>query len=321
MRKILSIDGGGIRGIIPAMVLTEIEARTKKPISALFDLIAGTSTGGILALGLTKPDHEGRPEHSAESLVDLYTKEGSHIFYQSLWRKIHNLGNLLDAKYPAENIEDTLHRYFSSTCLSQALTNVLVPAYEIERRDTFFFKSSRAKNDPKRDFLMKDAARATSAAPTYFQPKKIPTRDLSEYYALVDGGVFANNPAMCAWAEAQSMYPAENDFLVVSLGTGEVTKPIYYNNAINWGVAHWAQPIFNVVLDGVSDAVDFQIKTLMPDSNDKKWYYRFQVHLDEGSDAMDNTDPVYLRSLKLYAEGLIKENSDLIDNLCKILVQ
>lgn len=78
--KILSIDGGGIRGIIPALILAEIEQRTGKPICQMFDLIAGTSTGGILALGLTRPDDTGQPAYRAEDLVRLYKTEGPVIF-------------------------------------------------------------------------------------------------------------------------------------------------------------------------------------------------------------------------------------------------
>jgi uncharacterized protein len=317
--KILSIDGGGIRGIIPSIILSEIELRTRRPIARLFDLIAGTSTGGIIALGLTKPDHEGKPEHKASDLVRLYEDEGPKIFYQSIFRKINNLGGLLDEKYPSANVEKVLEHYFKNSYLSDALTDVLITAYEIERRDTFFFKSKKAQHNKLRNFLMKDVARATSAAPTYFEPKKIPTEDLAEYYALIDGGIFANNPAMCAYVEAKTMYPHEGDFLLVSLGTGELTKPIYYQDAKNWGLAKWAQPILNVVLDGVNDAVDYQLRMLLKD--EKRKYYRFQVHLDEGSDAMDNTSPIYLRALKLYAEGLIREQSETIDNLCEQLLK
>jgi uncharacterized protein len=103
--RVLSIDGGGIRGIIPAMVLAEIEKRTKKPISELFGLIAGTSTGGILALGLTKPDDRGRPQYTAEELISLYEKEGATIFSRSPWHQLYSLWNLAEEKYSSDGIE------------------------------------------------------------------------------------------------------------------------------------------------------------------------------------------------------------------------
>lgn len=102
--RILSIDGGGIRGIIPAIILASIEERTGKPISALFDLIAGTSTGGILALGLTKPNSSGEPEFSAQHLCTLYERDIPHIFRnpQSWW------GNLLRPKYRSFAFQEVL---------------------------------------------------------------------------------------------------------------------------------------------------------------------------------------------------------------------
>jgi uncharacterized protein len=321
MIKILSIDGGGIRGIIPAIILAEIEKRTNHPIYKLFDLIAGTSTGGVIALGLTKPNEEGKPEYQAQDLARLYEERGDEIFYQSFLNKLTNPGGLFNQKYPSKNIEKILRSYFKETLLSEALTDVLITSYEIERRDTFFFKSTHARKNKTRNFLMKDAARATSAAPTYFEPEKIPTGDLTEYYALVDGGVFANNPAMCALVEAKTMFPDEKDFLVVSLGTGELTRPIYYKDARSWGLAHWSHPILSVVFDGVSDSVDYQLRQLLPTIEDNQKYYRFQIRLDDASDDMDNTKTDNLRALKLYAEGIIREQTDILNSLCQKLIK
>jgi uncharacterized protein len=321
MVKVLSIDGGGIRGIIPALLLWEIEKRTNRPIASLFDLIAGTSTGGIIALGLTKPNHQDQPEYTAEDLVKLYQDDGATIFHQSIFRTINNLGNLLDEKYSSENIDRVLSRYFKNTTIKDALTNILVPGYEIERRQAFFFKSYKALFESNRNFLMKDAARATSAAPTYFEPEKIPTQDLAKYYALIDGGVFAGNPAMCAYVEALTLFPEEKDFLVVSLGTGETTKPIYYQDAKNWGVAQWAKPIFDVVLSGISDTVDYQLMMLLPPSDEIRRYYRFQVRLEKENENLDNVNPQNLRSLQLFAENMIKAQSDTINILCEQLLK
>lgn len=135
------------------------------------------------------------------------------------------MGSIVEEKYPADGIESVLDRYFGTTRLKDALTEVLVPSYEIERRVPFFFKSRYAKEKPEYDFPMKTVARATSAAPTYFEPVQIITDDGLDYYALIDGGVFANNPALCAYAEAIRMFPGAEDFVLVSLGTGELNPP------------------------------------------------------------------------------------------------
>jgi patatin-like phospholipase/acyl hydrolase len=217
--RILSIDGGGIRGIIPATVLAELELRTGRRIAEMFDLIAGTSTGGILALALTRPGHGGTPIYTAEELIGLYVEEGPEIFSRSIWHRVHSAEGLLDEKYPSGGLERAFHRYLGDARLSDSLTGVLVTAYEIEQRHTFFFKSSKARADAADDYAMRDAAQATSAAPTYFQPVRIDRGPDRPYLALVDGGVFANNPAMCAYAEAVKGRP-DADVLLVSLGVG-----------------------------------------------------------------------------------------------------
>lgn len=317
--KVLSIDGGGIRGIIPAMILAEIEKRTKKPISKLFHLIAGTSTGGILALGLTKPDANGKPEYTAERLIELYETEGGKIFSRSVWHRIHAVGSLSEEKYSSEGIEQVLDKYFGEARLKDALMDVLITSYEIERRIPWFFKSKNAKDPTKKgyDFPMKQVARATSAAPTYFEPIKIEAENASDYYALIDGGVFANNPAMCALIEAKSTYPKSDDFLVVSLGTGELTRRLPYDEARGWGLARWAQPILSVIFDGVNDTVDYQLKQLLPPAKDgTNRYYRFQTRLDEGNDDMDDASRTNIRVLKLLAEAIIRDNGDTLKILC-----
>jgi len=136
--RVLSIDGGGIRGVIPATVLAEIETRTQARIAELFDLIAGTSTGGVIALGLVKPssDDETRPQFAASELVDLYEKEGHRIFARSPWHHLVALDNLLDEKYESVGIESVLKQYFGDVPLSKAVTETLITSYELRARDT-----------------------------------------------------------------------------------------------------------------------------------------------------------------------------------------
>ena len=320
--RVLSIDGGGIRGIIPAMILAEIEKRTHKPISELFHLIAGTSTGGILALGLVKPDAHGKPAYSAQQAIALYDREGARVFSRSIWHRLHAVGSIAEEKYPADGIEAVLDEYFGDARLKDALTDVFITAYEIERRFPFLFKSRKARKDPIYNFPLKQAARATSAAPTYFEPLKLEAEagDTAEYYALVDGGVYANNPALCAYVEAKTMFPEADDFLVVSLGTGEMTRPLPYDQARAWGLIQWAQPILNVVFDGVSDTVDYQLKQLLPKKKGAQRYYRFQVRLDEGNDDLDDASRTNIRVLKLLAEAIIRDNREALGTLCDELV-
>ena len=309
MKKILSIDGGGIRGLIPALVLAEIEKKTGKPISKCFDLIAGTSTGGILALGLSKPDENGLPEFSAKDLSHIYKNRGKEIFNRSFWQGVSSVGGLAEERYSHEGIEKVLQEYFSDEPISSALTDVLIPTYDIYNRTPLFIKSWR---DEHRTALMKHVARATSAAPTYFEPALIPIGGSRR--ALVDGGVFINSPSVSAYAEAKVLYPEEDHILVVSLGTGELNRPIEYNDAKGWGKVSWVSPLINCIFDGVADAADYQLNQFLGDN-----YIRFQINLDTGSDDMDDASNGNIKNLETEAKKLLRIYKDTINNLCELI--
>jgi patatin-like phospholipase/acyl hydrolase len=316
--RVLAIDGGGIRGVIPSTVLAEIESRTESRIADLFDLIAGTSTGGILALGLVKPSDRdpATPHYHASDLAGLYENEGGRIFARSRWHSVLAVDNLLGGKYDAAGLEAVLEQYFGDARLGDAIAETLVTSYELGTREPWFFARHKARKDPAgSDFPMRFVARATSAAPTYFEPEELSSTKPPG--GMIDGGVFANNPAMCAYVEAKDLHPDADDVLVVSLGTGQHTRPIHYAEAKDWGLAHWAKPILEVVFDGVSDTVDHQMKILCRDSDagDPR-YYRFQTELDIGSDDMDDVTATNMAALKQKAHELIEQQSDSLDRLC-----
>ena len=321
MVKILSIDGGGIRGIIPAIVLAEIERRTGRPTAQLFDLVAGTSTGGILALGLTIPKTTGAPLYTARSLAEMYEREGSRIFFRPFLRSLFACDNLTWTKYPSTGIERVLLDYFGDSRLSQAVTHALVTSYAVERRFPFFFKSASARRRPDYDFPARDVARATSAAPSYFQPMKLLSGTSAHHYTLIDGGVFANNPAACALVEARTTFPGSGPYLIVSLGTGALMRSIPLSIAKYWGTVLWAKPLLDIVFDGVSSTVDYQMRQLVTETpNHSKLYYRFQVELNRHNHALDNASPNNITALKGLAGDLIERESEELDRLCEQLI-
>ena len=312
--RVLSIDGGGIRGVIPAAVLAEIERRTERTVPELFDLVAGTSTGGIIALGLTAPGEGGAPRWRAADLLELYRREGEHIFSRSVWQRIRTAEGVLDEKYPADGLEAALLRYFGDARLREALTPVLVTSYELELREPFFFRSGRAAADPRYDYFMREAARATSAAPTYFEPPQLVNEADGERYALVDGGVFANNPAMCAYAEILAEDRAA-EVMMVSLGTGQLNRPYHYEDAKDWGLLGWARRIFDVVLDGVSDTTDYELEQLLGPER----HARLQIELVGASDDLDDATPENIANLERKAAELIAAQDAEIDRVCAAL--
>lgn len=320
--RILSIDGGGIRGVIPAMFMMEIEKRTGRRIADLFDLIAGTSTGGILALGLTVPGEDGKPRYTARDGLSLYEQEGPVIFKQTVWQTISSLANLIDEKYLSAPVEGVLDRYFGDARLRDALTDLLITAYDIERRIPWFFRSKRAISLPEYDFPMKFVARATSAAPTYFETARINTEEGTNYYPLIDGGVFANNPSMCAYVDALRHYAGYDEVLLLSLGTGQYTRRIPYERAKDWGLVEWVRPVIDILMHGVNETVDYQMQSLLPITPDGvQRYYRMQIVLDPQNEKMDDVSPGNMRALRLMAEEFIRKNEFTFDRLCAQLTE
>ncbi|MFH7243774.1 MAG: patatin-like phospholipase family protein [Spirulina sp.] len=350
MKKILSIDGGGIRGLIPAMVLTEIERRTNQPISKSFDLIAGTSTGGILALGLSKADESGQPEFSAKALSEIYTNHGKTIFPQGTWasaaRHLWVGFGMSEKIYSHQGLEEVLRDKVGNATLGDALGRVLISTYDIVGGEPVFFKSW---DGPHKAVKMVDVARATSAAPTYFEPHQVTiTYEKEEYfekynlsykkekfkkiivekvidgkemiektYTLVDGGICINSPAVSAYAEAKRLFPEEQDFLVLSLGTGQINPETTYQQARAWGMASWARPLIKFMFDGVSDVADYQLRNIL--SGEPKRYYRMQTDIHEDSGAMDLASDENILRLINGATSLIREQDANLNELCGLL--
>jgi patatin-like phospholipase/acyl hydrolase len=314
--SVLSIDGGGIRGLIPAAFLAQLEARTGQSIASLFDYVAGTSTGGILALGLTRSG-AGLQPLSAEAMINLYKNEGGRIFNRSFWHTVVAIGQINGPKYPADGPDQVLHQYFGESRFKDCKSNVLITAYEIERRKAFFFRSWQAKAMPaSHDFNAWEVARSTSAAPTFFPPHQIKSADGSTW-SLVDGGMYANNPALCAWVEAHDQKPGDEIF-VVSLGTGNLNRKVPYAQAKDWGLVGWAPWLIDIIFDGQSDTSDIELDEMLNTRGGADRYYRFQCDLTESEQPMDDTDPGNLSALEKLGRTLAQGAR--FDEVCSRLV-
>jgi uncharacterized protein len=296
--RVLSIDGGGIRGIIPALVLAEVERRAGRRVADLFELIAGTSTGGILACALCAPD----PLPAAE-LVGLYRDRGPEIFRRSLWQRVRSGNGVLDEKYDAGALEGALDHFLSNKRLSETRPDLIIPAYDTNGPAPYFFKTRKVREEKAENFPLSVVARATSAAPTYFEALQAGEQ------ALVDGGVFAVNPAMCAFAEVLRHHPRGTEVVVLSLGTGQRTRRRPWSEIKDWGVLEWARPILDVVFDGISDAVDYQLRHALGERR----YWRLQIELHGASDDLDDASPENVAALQRRAEDLISEQDETID--------
>ncbi|RYG53259.1 MAG: patatin [Chitinophagaceae bacterium] len=345
--KVLSIDGGGIRGIIPCIILKYIEENTGSPISSLFNLIAGTSTGGIISVGLTKHEANYQNSFSAEQMLELYVKFGKDIFSNRPKDLLSWVSAKLFAKpYDAADMEALLNRYFGEARLKDALSNVLVTTYDIEKGKPFYFSSRLAANDPKENFKLKEIARSTSAAPTYFKPNLL-KYDKETDLAFVDGGVFANNPSILAYSEAKELWkqalvanPAlaepdrgfdavvtadDNDlpFYLLSLGTGFTSNAIKGEDVKNYRNKDWFEPLMtNVFMRSVAESTHYTMQHLLPPyKNGTRRYQRLDFQIPAAIAQMDDASEKNITALVQAAEKYVSDNKAQLDELCKRLVE
>lgn len=330
--RILSIDGGGIRGIIPGQVGVSIEEKLKQKsgnpdakIADYFDLIAGTSAGGILTCLYLFPDPENpsRPRWSAQDAVNFSIKSGRDIFKSSFWQTLTSLDGLVDEKYSSERLEEFFLEQFVDGKLSELLKPCLITSYDIERRKAHFFDQIDALKNPEEDYLIRDIARATSAAPSYFEVPKI--RSLTnEPYALVDGGIFANNPALCAYAEVRNKFripeeradkgPTAKDMVILSLGTGNAQKKYPYEEAKDWGQVEWVEPLISMMMTGVAETVNYQLIQIFDAIERPNQYLRITPNLslyEEPLPIDDASEKKISQLIKIGKEQVEKHNQEL----------
>jgi len=336
--RVLSIDGGGIRGIVPAQVGVSIESKLQQKtgnpdarIADYFDLIAGTSAGGILTCLYLCPDAENssRPRWTAQDAVNFSIKSGRDVFKSSLWQKIHSLDGLIDEKYPSDALEQFFRENFRDYKLSQLLKPCLITSYDVERRKATFFNQIDAKKYPEANYFIRDIARATSAAPSYFEIPKIYSLT-NESYALIDGGVFANNPALCAYAEVRNKLripddrpdrgPTAKDMVILSLGTGEAQKKFPYEEVKNWGQVEWIEPLISIMMTGVAETVNYQMLQIFDAIERPNQYLRITPDLSKEvplpiDDASEQKISALVRIGKEQAEKYSEQLDKFIDLL------
>lgn len=337
--KILSIDGGGIRGILPGTILNyiekELQRKSNNPecrLADYFDLIAGTSTGGILTCTYLTCDDAGKPRYSAQDALNIYLERGGDIFNLPLSRKLWSWFGIRRPKYSVSSLENALKDYFGDTMTADLKRPCIITAYDIrDRRAVFFNKVDGIKN-PVRNYKVRDVARATSAAPTYFEPAKIKSQ-IDAPLVLVDGGVFANNPALCAYAEARTLdfgqqdtpgdiaFPSAEDMFLLSLGTGTEQQPYYYDKAKNWGMVKWIQPIIDIMMSGNSETVDYQLKQMFKAVKHEDCYQRIQPSLHNAKAQMDDVSTENLKALHEAGLVYISNNEDKINKIIDMILE
>ena len=280
-RRLLSIDGGGILGTFPAAFLAGLEQHVPKPIGSYFDLIAGTSTGGIIAVGLAMGLR-------ASELLDLYEQRGLEIFGQgrgpfadSILRKLRLGRWLIMHKYDAGPLRTVLEEVLGNRRIGDAKTRLLVPAWNPVARSVYIYKTAhhpRLRNDYK--CLAVDAAMATAAAPTYF-----PQHVMQDAAGLTDGGTWANNPTALAVVEAIAMLDWPRDSLhVLSLGCLDEAYSVR-----KWvGIGTLGSKIVKLFMDGQSHGAMGVAKLLTGHEHEREAIHRINHTVPLNAFKMDD---------------------------------
>ncbi|SFF15088.1 patatin-like phospholipase family protein [Spirosoma endophyticum] len=314
--RILSIDGGGARGVIPLAILSELEAQTGVRTADRFDLIAGTSTGGLIACGLTLKKNKNfrTPKYSAEELLKLYKKHIPAIFknkYPTRWLsdKISNL----QTSYDTTGLDNALNEILGTSRLEDCRTPIFVSSYDMRNRFPIHFTSREAViksqgQHASKNFLLKDICRATSAAPTYFPPFKLdypnPLGNNLMATDCIDGGIFVNNPSLAAYLEVlQHRSPLiyqkaiKGPIKILSLGTGSISPNLRpEKNMVGSGRLFWAKLIIELMMQANSQIVDAQVKYLLPQSD----FFRVEPPLKEFPDLDDSSK----KAIKFWIENV-----------------
>ncbi|KAH7523596.1 hypothetical protein FEM48_Zijuj06G0028700 [Ziziphus jujuba var. spinosa] len=315
---ILSIDGGGIRGLIPGTILAFLESELQKldgenaRLADYFDVISGTSTGGLVTAMLTAPNEKNRP------LCPLFPH---------MTKIIKALGG---PKYDGKYLHQIVKEKLGNTKLHETLTNTVIPAFDIKRLQPTIFSTYELKKNPSMDALLSDICISTSAAPTYFPAHYFETEDVHgsvRQFNLIDGGVTANNPTLVAMSEvtkeiikgSQDFFPFSpldyTRFLVISLGTGSSKDEMKYKapEAAKWGILSWlthggSTPIIDVFSQGSADMVDLHLSVVFQALNSEKNYLRITDDTLSGDvSSVDVATNKNLEQLVKVGEGLLKK--------------
>jgi len=315
--RILTIDGGGVKGILSGHILVALEAKlnnlyakkfgapraTPIRVAEYFDFVAGTSTGGILTcllLHSSQPKPENAidktaciPNCMATDAVNLYVEHCQQIFTKSIWSKIPLLSGIFGPKFKIVDYVKLLKKYFKSDRMSDLTRPCLIASYDIEARRAVFFTQGDAVRSYDFDYPLTQVIRATSAAPTYFPPEEVKSPNIKTMpIHAIDGGVFANNPSMCAFVEAIKMNFGKtnfDNFYIVSLGLATKQDSYDFKKALSWGLIKWIQPIISIMMSGVSETVDYQLRKIYSAIGKPDNYSRIVPDLGEASTSIELT--------------------------------
>jgi len=312
--RILSIDGGGLRGIIPVLVLMEIEKRTGKRIHEMFDLVAGTSTGGLISCAVSLSDGNGNPKFTLSEVLKVYTERGKEIFphKKGLAKFFSDVNSVFNPEFSAKGIDRVLRDLLGDKRITDCLVPLFITTYDLGNNEAVFFKTRHALKNAAENALLYDVCRATSAGPTFLPAYECNFDNKKRVF--VDGGVFMNNPAVGAVVEVSKYHKSKPynrdvndifpDICVLSIGTGHYSCNLV-EKIRKGGLLRWAQPISDLMMQGVNQATTYQTDELLEDNQ----FLRLTLDIDaqEHSNMADSSDATRDYLIKATNEQIIND--------------
>ncbi len=326
--KVLCLDGGGMRGIIPATILAALEdhliAETGDPHTRLtdyFDMFAGTSTGGILACLYVLPDlHQPtRPRFSAREVLELYCHEGRQIFHRSTRKKLTSLMGLAGEKFDSAQMSKVLQQFMRDTRLKEMVKPCLIPAYDIQQQAPYFFSSEAAKAQPSEDYPVWQVAQSTASAPVYFGPFLAQAADGS-CRPLIDGGVFAKNPSLATYQHLQQLFPEPAEFTMLSLGTGCTSQAFQLEDLKAKGLFNCWKPLLHILGSAKARSTQQQMRETLEKSPGTHHYFRINPPLVGANSSMDDVSLKQIKNLRKLAEHHVNAEQDQLQKLVEQLL-
>ena len=227
----------------------------------------------------------------------------------------------MNVKYDPKGIESVFEEYFGNTQLKDLLKPTLIPVYELSRGQNYFFRQQKAQISSRHNYYMKDLLRSATSAITYFPPSQISTVNNKAHRCFIDGGVFANNPALSAYAEFRYHNPElhAKDTMMLSLGTGRQSTHLDCEITSSWGAAEWLYQGGFMTSNAISSVSDYQLKAVYDSASN---YLRLDGLFDEShSSSMDNTKKDYLDYLVSLGESIANERQSDIETFAQKLVE
>jgi uncharacterized protein len=317
--RVLSLDGGGVRGVMAATIIAELERLAGAPIVELFDLFSGSSAGASLALLLNKPGANGGAAHSAAECAELYVRDIHGIFRRDRLHALRGLGGLLRPRCSMQTVQETLDRTFAQAELKDAVCDLMLPVYDIRRGELRLFTRRSAARDPRDNFFMRDVARATSAAPTWFPIARIRSVTGQASVDLVDGGVFARNPSACALVEAMRLHGPRARYLVVSIGTGrfQIGARDLGGGPLERGLLAWIPHLADLFFGSQSAIADWQTASLLEPHR----LFRLEPPLPRERHAVEDASPANLHALRRAALDYVAQQAAELERLAGLLLE